>query len=571
MIKKRLLQLLQDSKKYLVLQVLCQWLILIDQIIFIFLLTSLIDSFANKTLTQKHLFIFIITSLFLLLLRYFLNSKQTQYSYLSCKEVKLTLREKIYTKLLALGSSYKEKIGSSSLMQLAIEGVEQLETYYGKYLPQLFYSLLAPLTLFIILSFINFKSALILLIFVPLIPISIVLVQKFAKKILAKYLGIYMSLGDHFLDDLQGLNTLKVYQADEYYGQKMDEEAEDFRKITMKVLLMQLNSTSVMDIMAYGGAAMGMFVALRQMSLGNVNLRECLIFIFLAAEFFLPMRILGSYFHIAMNGMSASDRIFEFLDIEEDDKQTNILDYDSINIEIKDLSFKYDQKETLNNISLNIKPKSFVALVGESGCGKSTLANILMAKHNNYEGSILFQNKELKTIKKESLYQRVCLLAHDSFIFKGSVEENLAVACNDTEKMKQALSLAQLDLDLNYQIEEGASNLSGGQRQRLALARALLHDSGVYIFDEASSNVDIESEALIMQVIKDLAKQGKTIILISHRLANVIDTDQIYFMQEGQIKEEGNHQELIKNKSYYYELYQTQAELESYGKQNEKA
>ena len=471
-------------------------------------------------------------------------------SYLACVDVKRILREKIYEKMLKLGASYSEQVSSSEVVQVSTEGVEQLETYFGKYLPQLFYSLIAPLTLFIILCRVSLKASAILLICVPLIPISIVVVQKVAKKLLSNYWSIYTGLGDSFLENLQGLTTLKIYQADQQKADEMDVESQNFRRITMKVLTMQLNSTSVMDIVAYGGAAIGMAVAVSEFLKGNISVAGTLCIVLLASEFFLPLRLLGSFFHIAMNGMAASDKIFKILDLPEPQAGEKALPEVALDVTLKDVYFSYEEdREILKGNQLKSASREvFVSLVGESGCGKSTIAGILAAKNRGYNGEITIGGVLLNEVNETNLMQRVVLVRHNSYLFKGTVEKNLKMAKPDATKEEMEAVLQKVNLlgflqtqdGLQTQLLEKASNLSGGQCQRLVIARALLRtDSAVYIFDEAASNIDVESEELIMNVIHELAKT-KTVLLISHRLANVVKSDQIYFLKTGKSRKVEN-------------------------------
>ena len=575
MIKTRLIKLLDHSKKYIIYTILFQWLNLISQVVMIFTLSNLIENLYYGTLNSELIKTSIIKFLIIIIIKYLSDKTIARSTYLASSDVKRILREKIYEKMLRLGSSYNEKVATSEIVQVSTEGVEQLETYFGKYLPQLFYSLLAPVTLFIILKRISFKASVVLLICVPLIPISIVVVQKIAKKLLNKYWSIYTSLGDSFLENLQGLTTLKVYQADEKKAVEMDEESQEFRHITMKVLTMQLNSTSVMDIVAYGGAAIGMLITILEFSKGNISISGTLCIVLLASEFFLPLRLLGSYFHIAMNGMAASDKIFKILDLDEDETKETTLEDKPLDICFNDVHFSYDKdREILKGISLNIPSNSFVSLVGESGSGKSTIASILSGKNKNYSGEILIDNKPLKEINESDLLKHVLLVKHNSYLFKGSVLENLKMAKEDVTKQEMEAVLKKVNLldflntqdGLNTMLLEKASNLSGGQAQRLVLARALLKENvSIYIFDEATSNIDIESEEIIMQVIKDLAKE-KTVLLISHRLANVVSSDTIYFLKDGKITEYGKHDELIKFNGDYANIYNKQITLENYGK-----
>ena len=570
MIKTRLVKLLSHAKKYIVYQVLWQWLSLLCQVALIFQVATLVEGIVNAELPLRCVGIIIAA----IIIRFFCDKQATYASYKASVDVKGTLRDKIYEKLLKLGASYRESVATSEVVQMAAEGVEQLETYFGRYLPQFFYSLLAPITLFVILSFVNIKASAVLLICVPLIPVSIVAVQKIAKRLLSKYWGIYTELGDSFLENLQGLTTLKIYQADEEKSVEMDEESQRFRKIAMKVLTMQLNSTSVMDIIAYGGAAVGMIVVLTEFAKGNVSLMGTIAIILLASEFFIPLRLLGSFFHIAMNGMAASDKIFALLDLPEPESKELVLEAGEIAISFKKVAFSYEaDRPILNEISMDMPAGSFTALVGTSGCGKSTIAGLLMGRNRGYQGNIQIQEKELSKIEEKSLMEHITMVSHNSYLFKGTVRENLLMGkpgASDEELLKvldkvNLLGFLEHQQGLDTPVLEKGSNFSGGQCQRLALARALLHNTPVYIFDEATSNIDVESEELIMQVIRELSKT-KTILLISHRLANVVDADRIYMLQNGKVAQEGTHKELMAQGGAYSELYQYQKTLEQYSK-----
>lgn len=573
MMNKRLIQSVPKAKQYIAINVLLQWCSLVANIILMFSIAQLLARAYEKILQPTQIYWFVMIALLAIIIRFFCMVGSTRMGYLSSRLVKKDLRNLIYQKLLNLGSSYNENIKTSEVVQVASEGVEQLETYFSAYLPQFFYSMLAPITLFVTLSFINFPSALILLVCVPLIPISIAAVQTWAKKLLAKYWGQYTTLGDTFLENLQGLTTLKIYQADAYKNKKMNEEAQKFRQITMKVLTMQLNSITIMDLIAYGGAALGMILAITQYLNHHVSLSGALLIILLAADFFLPMRLLGSFFHIAMNGMAASDKIFDLLDIEEPATAHNEVPQD-LSIHISNLSFSYDSsREILHDLDMNFLQGSFSAIVGKSGCGKSTISTLLLKKNQYNKGSITIGNIELNEIKEASLLQAITYVGHQSYLFKGTVRENLLMAnptANDDElwKVLDKVNLTNFlrgQQGLDTLLLEKASNLSGGQRQRLSLARALLHDSPIYIFDEATSNIDIESENNIMEQILDLAKT-KTIILISHRLANVTQADTIYVLDQGKIIEKGTHSSLLHEQGYYQTLWDAQQALETFRK-----
>ena len=575
MIKTRLVGLLSHAKKYIVYTILWQWVALLSQVLAVFTIADLLERVVYRAVTVPVIERTILILVLVVIIRFVCERMGARSSYLACVDVKRILREKIYDKMLKLGASYSEQVSSSEVVQVSTEGVEQLETYFGKYLPQLFYSLIAPLTLFLILCRVSVKASVILLICVPLIPISIVVVQKIAKKLLNKYWSIYTGLGDSFLENLQGLTTLKIYQADQQKADEMDGESQNFRRITMKVLTMQLNSTSVMDIVAYGGAAIGMAVAVSEFLKGNISVSGTLCIVLLASEFFLPLRLLGSFFHIAMNGMAASDKVFKILDLPEPQAGEKTLPDGALDVTLKDVHFSYEEdREILKGINLNLPAGSFVSLVGESGCGKSTIAGILAAKNRGYSGEITIGGVPLNEVNETNLMQRVVLVRHNSYLFKGTVEENLKMAKPDATKEEMEAVLQKVNLlgflqtqdGLQTRLLEKASNLSGGQCQRLVIARALLRtDSAVYIFDEAASNIDVESEELIMNVIHELAKT-KTVLLISHRLANVVKSDKIYFLKDGEIKESGKHDELMSQNGAYRHLYESQMAPENYGK-----
>ena len=570
MINKRLVRLLSDGKKYIYGNIFFQWINLIANIVAIFLISGFISDTYYGNVTDAKLVRLIVILAIAVLARVICNIASNKMSYLSSKKVKQVFRHKIMEKMLTLGSSYNEKVRTSEVVQVSVEGVEQIETYFGLYLPQLFYSLLAPLTLFAVIVFMSFTPAIVLLLCVPLIPISIAAVQTFAKKLLAKYWGRYTGLGDTFLENLQGLTTLKIYQADEYKNKKMNEEAEEFRKITMKVLTMQLNSITIMDLVAYGGAALGIILTVRQFVAGNIRLEQAIAIILLSADFFIPMRQLGSFFHIAMNGMAAIDKIFKILDLEVPEKKTKSLP-EKGSIMVENLSFAYDESHNvLNDISIEIANRGMVSLVGASGSGKSTMASLLMKRSKNYSGKIFVGEVDFNEISEKSVMENITYISHSSYIFKGSVRDNLLMAKADArdEELWDVLKKTNLadffeaDNGLDFEIAEAGGNLSGGQKQRLALARGLLHDSRFYIFDESTSNIDVESEEVILEQIKELAKH-KGVLMISHRLANVVSSDKIFVLEKGQLREEGTHEELLAMHGTYSMLWETQQSLEN--------
>lgn len=576
MIKTRLIEQVPSSKKYIALTVLAQWLKTVANIVMIFILSNLLAQILDgKAFDFKRLLPYLGALAAVMFVRYLCGYASSQTSFFASSEVKKVLRQKMYKKLTRMGASYSEKVSTSEVLQVFVEGVDQLELYFGKYLPQFFFAMLAPITLFAVLVFVSWKASVVLLICVPLIPLSIVAVQKIAKRLLSKYWGVYTNLGDTFLENIQGLTTLKVYQADERKNVEMNEKAEEFRRITMKVLIMQLNSVSVMDIFAYAGSAVGVVIAIIQVKNGTITLPQAFLIIMLAADFFLPLRLLGSFFHVAMNGMAASDKLFKLLDTKEDEHGTEIPENLDGDIEIKDLSFSYDgEKNVLNDISATFKKHELISIVGESGCGKSTLASLLCGTTKGYSGSITIGGVEIKDIDEKTLMNNITAVNFNSYIFAGTVRENMLIADKSTsdEKMIEALKMVNLWSFLSEQdgldtkLNQQGSNFSGGQRQRLAIARALLHNTPIYVFDEVTSNIDAESENDIMAVIHNMAKI-KTVILISHRLENVVGSDKILLLDKGKIEESGTHSELMSLNKKYKLMYSTQAELEKYAKE----
>ncbi|WP_195268524.1 ABC transporter ATP-binding protein/permease [Eubacterium sp. 1001713B170207_170306_E7] len=575
MIDKRLTQMMGKANRYIFLNVFFNWVCLLANMTIIFTIAWLLQNILTGGIESIEISGSLIIIFIALIVRFAATLMASKMSYAASSGVKKTLREKIYKKLLRLGISYNERISTAEVVQVSVEGVEQLDIYFGKYLPQLFYSLLAPITLFAVLSFINLKTALILLICVPLIPVSIVAVQKIAKRLLSKYWSTYTELGDSFLENLQGLTTLKIYEADQYKNEEMNAQSEKFRKITMKVLTMQLNSVTVMDIIAYGGAAIGIILAITEFMKGNISFGGTFALIMLSAEFFIPLRLLGSFFHIAMNGMAASDKIFRLLNLEEPAQADGIVDPQNADIHLRHIAFSYDaERPVLEDVSLSIPKGKFISIVGESGSGKSTIASLIMGAHQSYSGDICIGQQNLKSLSEASIMENITLISHNSMIFKGSVRDNLLIAqptASDEVLYNTLKRVCLYDFLMEQQgldtcILENGSNLSGGQSQRLALARALLHNSEIYIFDEATSNIDAESEEQIMSVIEALA-HTKTVILISHRLANVRSADQIYVLYKGRIIASGTHPELLENSSYYADLCFTQTSLENYGKE----
>ncbi len=593
MFDRRLMAMCPESKKYIAGNILLQWLELCLNAVMIGLIADAAEKLYRRALTPRGAAPALMIIAVTIALRFFIARYAVRMSYLASRTIKRKMRSLIYKKLLKLGMGYREKVTTAELVQESVEGVDQLESYFGLYVPQFFYAFLAPLTLFGLFVLAgSLRVALVLLICVPLIPGTIMMVQKIAKRRLAKYWDQYTKLGSTFLENLQGMTTLKIYKADAFKNKQMNEESEHFRVITMKVLTMQLNSIIIMDALAYGGAAVGIVLATRSFADGTLGLAQCLFMILLSAEFFLPMRRLGSYFHVAMNGMAASDRIFRFLAVGEPPEKTEQFPERGGMFLFKSVGFSYDgERDVLHRINMQIPRNSFVGIVGESGSGKSTIASLLTGRHTQQEGTIRIDNTPIGDCSQESLMRGITYIGSSSYFFKGTVRDNLLMGDPEAsdERLWQVLAECRLDgylrgerdtVDgagdsgraggdgLDTMLTENASNLSGGQKQRLALARALLHDSPVYIFDEATSNIDVESEEVILSRIRALAGK-KTVIMISHRLANTREADRIFVMENGKVVESGTHRELMKWGGSYSVLWRTQQKLERFGRDDD--
>ena len=575
MFDKRLMALCPESKKYIVGNIVLQWLELCMNAVMIGLIAVSAERLYRGQLTPRNAVPGLLIILVTIIIRFWVTRYAVRMSYLASRTVKRKLRDLIYKKLLRLGMSYREKVTTAEIVQESVEGVDQLESYFGQYVPQFFYAFIAPLTLFVIFAAAgSFRTGLVLLLCVPLIPGTIMMVQKIAKRILAKYWDQYTTLGSTFLENLQGMTTLKIYQADEFKHKQMNKESERFRVVTMKVLTMQLNSIIIMDLLAYGGAAAGIVLATRSFAAGELNLAPCLFMILLSADFFLPMRKLGSYFHVAMNGMAASDRIFRFLETEEPPKKSAQFPEKGGSFLLKSVCFSYDgEREVLNKVNMQIPQNSYTGIVGESGSGKSTIASILTGRNTIDSGTIMIGREHLTECSEESVMKGITYIGSQSYLFKGTVRDNLLMGDPEADDDRLWKVLGECRMDeflrgregLDTMLTENAQNLSGGQRQRIALARALLHDSPVYIFDEATSNIDVESEEIILNRIRAL-KGTKTIVMISHRLVNTRDADRIFVIDKGKVAESGTHRELMKWGGTYSVLWRTQQKLERFGK-----
>lgn len=484
------------------------------------------------------------------------------------RSVKKDLRQRVYSKIVQLGVRSTDGMSMAGLTQVSVEGIEQLDLYYSNYIPQFFYAMAAPIILFFITVWIDWHVALVLLACVPLIPLSIVAVSKYAKKIFAKYWGKYTSMGDSFLDSVQGLKELKIFNADAARHVKMNEKSEEFRKITMKVLVMQLASITIMDLVAYGGAGLGIAFAMLGIAKWGLSPFSALFLILVAVDFFLPLRAFGSAFHVAMNGASAGNKIISLLE-----QPNPVWGKDSVEdteLKLNKLSFSYDGKrEVLKNVNMVFPKKYMTSIVGESGCGKSTVVNMLLGAYRPKNGTITVGGKEIEKLSREQYYSKIAVVSYNTYIFNESVRQNFRLASRSIKDEEIYTFLEKVNLKdfiknnggLDKVITEDATNISGGQKQRLALAISLAANKEIYVFDEATSNIDVESEAIIMANIKELSK-SKSVIVISHRLANVVPSDLIYFMEKGEVMEKGTHAELMAKNGGYARLYIAQKNLE---------
>ena len=575
MIRKRLFELVPGAPWHVFLTVALRWLGLVSNIAFVWVVCSTLTLALEGALDVGGMRRALVVGLVALALKAISTKLASRESFAAAVDVKRVLRHRIYEKLLRLGPSYSKRVATAEVVQLSVEGCEQLETYFGQYLPQLFSAILAPITLFVALLLMApaaWPAALVLLVFVPLIPLVIVLVRRTAKGVLSSYWDEYTSLGDSFLESLQGLTTLKIYQADKARHEVMDEEAERFRAVTMRVLRTQLNSIVFMDVGAFGGAAAGMGMALWLLSMGSIDFTEALLVVLLSVDFFRPLRRLGSYFHVAMSGMAASDRIFNLLDLEEPTEGGTQVPAQGDHLLMSHVSFSWDGgREVLHDVSVDIPSVGLTAIVGESGSGKSTIAALLAGRAEGYGGKLLLGGRPLAHFDRKALARYVTTVPAASYLFAGTVKDNLLMGHPRASEEDMWSVLEGVDLaaflraqdGLDTRIEKRGENLSGGQRQRLALARAFLHNSPVYILDEATSNIDVESEKAIMTAVRGIARY-KAVILISHRLANVTAARRIYVLEHGRVVGEGDHARLLPENTTYRRLWEGQQALEAF-------
>ena len=567
MIDKELFKLIGNNKKYIFIAVLLQAIGLIANVAITGSVCYAVYLLTENAEAVKFVYP-LIGAVVGIIVRYICSRATGDIKDKLGRSVKKDLRERVYNKIVKLGVKTTDGMSMAGLTQVSVEGVEQLDLYYSSYLPQFFFAMIAPVILFLICVWIDWRTALVLIACVPLIPVSIVAVSKYAKKIFAKYWGKYTSMGDKFLDSVQGLKELKIFQADAAQHVKINKSAEEFRVITMKVLVMQLASTTIMDLVAYGGAGVGIALAICGSAFWGLNPIAALFLCLVAVEFFLPLRAFGSAFHVAMNGASAGKKIISLLNAPDPEWGTETVDGKEIKLE--NVTFSYDNKrDVLKNVNMTFPQKGMTAIVGESGCGKSTVVNMLVGAFRPQKGEVTVGGKQLEKLSRENWYSHLSAVSYNTYIFNESVRDNFKMAKENVSDEEIFAALEKVNLKefieenggLDKIITEDANNISGGQKQRLALAIALVSAKDIYVFDEATSNIDIESEAVIMKNIKDIS-ESRSVIVISHRLANVVPADNIYYMEEGEIKESGSHEKLMAARQGYGRLYTAQKTLE---------
>ncbi|MDR3186768.1 MAG: ABC transporter ATP-binding protein/permease [Christensenellaceae bacterium] len=573
MINKFIFKFSKDGKKHIFLSVCLNVLALIANILltagFVFIIKSVMEGDFSRLLY------IVIISAVLIIIRYLSVRNSQILAYKASEKIKSHIRVNVFEKNARLKKGKKASLAVAEISQLALEGVEQTEMYTSVFVPQLFYSLISIMLVFTLLCFINLKTALVLLACIPAIPVSVMAVVKFAKKLFKKYWSKYTEMGGDFLDNVHGMTALKIYQADELMNEKMNKRAEAFRKITMSVLSMQLNSITFMDAIAFGGAAIGIVVGLSEMLNHGLTVYNALFCTLISAEFFLPLRALGSAFHIAMNGITTTKKIESFLNLEEENPDGKSIDNDNFSISFEGVSFSYDQKPVIKNLDMKLEKNQFVFLVGESGSGKSTIAGLITGMLIPTEGKVKINDIEIKDYDFFELNQKILCLRFDSRIFKGTIRDNLLLANENAtnDGMLVALKKARLydfvcstNEHLDYALEENGSNLSGGQRQRLALARMFLANADLYIFDEALSSVDADNEREILEHIKKLT-QNATVLFITHKLICAENSDKIYVLSNGECTS-GSHQELMNKKDESYaRMYLAQQKILALGEE----
>lgn len=575
MLNSKLIRLAHGSRKWIALCVLAEFVSLVSNIIIVITVAGLIEKSILESVSIVDVTTGLMVILAAILLRYLFIRIKGNLSYLCSSGIKSSLRGSIYRKLLELEMDSTRSAGTSSIVAASVEGVEALEVYFSRFLPQLFYSLFAPVLLFAVISRYSQMAAMAMFFCVPIIPLSIVAVMRRARKQMRNFWKDYERLGAYFLESLQGLTTLKVFSRDFEREGLLQEKSWTFRNSTMKVLSLQLSSITVMDLIAFGGVAAGILIAVLFPTTSSRSISAAVIVLVLSSEFFVPLRILGSYFHAAMNGVAAADRIFELLNARIDRPAAVSSAPLSSEIIFKNVSFSYDsQRPILRDISFSMPIKGITAIVGKSGSGKSTLTNLLLGFNQPQTGQIIFGGCDIGTIERKDLRRRITLVPQNSYMFSGTVRYNLQMSRKEAseDEMLEALHMSgflsvlkEFPEGLDTQVGERGSRLSGGQRQRLSLARSILLDADVYVFDEVTSNVDVESENHIMKAIHELSKR-KSVLIVSHRLYAIKEADNILVLEQGRLIDKGSHGELLSRSGLYAKMYEEQLRYEKLGR-----
>lgn len=566
MFDRKLFRELESEKFLIIAMVMIKIFQLLTHVGMVFSIGALLG---NLILRDFNISRFIFSLILIIFINVILIKLESFLSYKASYRIKNSLRKRLLEKVFSFEMEYSSKVSISEVIALGVEGIEQLNLFYSFLLPQLLYSILGPVILFVIMSFINLKISLIMLSLIPLIPLAIMMVQKIAKKVVKSYWKSYTNMSNVFIDFLYGLMTLQVFNADEEYNNKLNEYAEDFRVKTMKLLFVQLNNLTVLDIVSYSGTALGIVLSLKAFFEGQIGVFAAFSFILLSQEFFMPLRRLGSLFHVAMNGISSANSLFEILEIKSPEKFSEMIRDNNIDIKLSNVGFSYGDKKILDGINMEFKSCEITAIVGKSGCGKSTIGKLIGGFIKEDRGFIYYNN--LKNISKESLNEKIMLVDNNPYFFTESLRYNLQMAnlkSNDDDFIEVLKKVGLYEyfnsLDgLDTKIQASASNLSGGQRQRLAIARVLLKKPSVLILDESISNIDQESEKIILDVINKL-KKYTTIILITHRLNTVTNADYIYYLKDRKIVEEGKFDDIIKG-DIFSSVYNYQRDLEMWG------
>ncbi len=569
MLDKYLFKSIGKAKKYILSSVFMMSFRTVGTALLAFAFGSLAEALYSKSAIdiKKLLIIFVLGIAIRVLALY----KVTDYQSNIIGEVKGKLRERLITKAASIGPSYKEQISTATLINLGSDTIEQLQNYYGRFLPEYYGAFGASLVNFAILSYIDWRVGVVFLVLMPIIPLLLKFILTMVGRMQKKYWRKYQDVGELFLDSLQGITALKIFRADMRRAEELDEKAEDFRNETMRILAMQLNSITLIEWIAYGSSIACIFTSLYVYTKTGLALHFLIMILIMSMDAFRPMITLTSSFHVAMTGVAAGKTLIDFLELKEDDKEAQFPNDKDLKLSVRNLSYKYPDGDSyaLNNITIDFPTQGYIALVGESGSGKSTLAKLISAAMRGTSRDVFAGSAPYTELASASIAKNVNRITHNAHIFEGTLRENIVMARDDVSDSAIYSALKKVNLydeimdkgGLEMPLSSGGLNLSGGQRQRLALARAMVYDPKIFIFDEATSNIDIESEEIILDNIKEIAKE-KLVIIVSHRLSSIKDADKIYVMAKANLVEEGTHETLMKQCGEYKRIYDAQESLE---------